>query len=263
MARPAGSGDSSELIYGVHAVREALRAATRPLLKVVVSQEDRRLADVVKLARQADVPVHLEPRAALDRLVPSGKHQGIVAVAAAKAYDELDAVVARARQGPGEPLLVVLDGIEDPHNLGAVIRTAEAAGAHGVVIPERRAVGLTATVAKASAGAVDHLPIACAGNLNRTIEALKESEVWIYGFESDAPTVYTDLDYQRAVALIFGGEGRGMRPSVRSKCDAVARLPMHGRVSSLNVSAAAAAVLFEAVRQRAAGQGRPRVSAAE
>jgi 23S rRNA (guanosine2251-2'-O)-methyltransferase len=152
-------------------------------------------------------------------------------------------------------LIVVLDGVEDPRNLGAVLRTAEAAGVHGVIVPERRAAGLTPTVAKASAGALEHLPVIRAGNLNRVTETLKAENLWVYGLDPDAKAAYTELDYRGAIALVFGGEGKGIRPSMREKCDGLAKIPMRGRVSSLNVSAAAAIVLFETIRQRTGRQG--------
>lgn len=262
MARPAGSASAQELIYGVHAVREALRAGSRPLIRLLITHQDGRFSELVRLAREARVPIHTEPRVALDRLVPSGKHQGIVALVAAKDYCDLDEVLAHARQRGEAPLIVVLDGVEDPHNLGAVLRSAEAAGVHGVVVPDRRAVGLTATVAKASAGALEYLRIARAGNMNRALEALKAAEIWVYGFEATGAVLYTELDYRSPMALVFGGEGKGLRQSVREKCDAVGRLPMRGRVSSLNISAAATAVLFEAVRQRHGAPGRDPISGA-
>lgn len=214
---------------------------------------DRQLADIVQLARAAGVPVRIEPRQALDRLVPSGRHQGIVAAVGAKAYAEPEEMLKTARDRNQPALVLLLDGVEDPHNLGAVLRTAEAAGAHGVVIPERRSVGLTGVVAKASAGAVEHLPVACVTNLSRAIEALKEQGLWVYALDPSAGKSYTALDLKGPVALVLGGEGRGVRAGVLEKCDDRARIPMQGRVASLNVSAAAAIVLFEVVRQRTGG----------
>ncbi len=237
----------------MHAVEEALRSGARPLRRLAVVHTGRQFSDLVELARKAGVPVRIEPRQALDRLVPSGRHQGIVALAGAKAYVEPEDMLRTARDRNQPALVLLLDGVEDPHNLGAVLRTAEASGAHGVVIPERRSVGLTGTVAKASAGAVEHLPVACVTNLSRTIEQLKAQNIWVYALDPSAEKPYTALDLKGPVALVLGGEGKGVRAGVLDKCDDRARIPMHGRVASLNVSAAAAIVLFEAVRQRSGG----------
>jgi 23S rRNA (guanosine2251-2'-O)-methyltransferase len=247
---PAAGSDSSGVLYGLHAVREALRSRSRPLLRILVLREDRQFAELVRLARAARVPVHIEPQQALDRLVPHGRHQGAIAFAAAKPYAEPDDMLGIARERREPPFLVVLDGLEDPQNLGAICRTAEAAGVHGVVIPERRSVGLTGAVARASAGALEHLLIGCVPNVSRLIEVLQAEGMWIYAVDPSAAKPYTALDLKGPLALVFGGEGKGIRPGVLDKCDDRARIPMHGRVASLNVSAAAAIVLFEVVRQR-------------
>ncbi len=250
MAPVDGKDNSPEVIYGLHAVREALRAGVRPLQRLLVLGTDRQFGDIVRLAREQRVPVYVEPRAAFDRLVPAGHHQGVVGLVAAKSYADPEAILASA-QTPGQTsLLVLLDGVEDPHNLGAILRTAEASGVQGVFIPERRAVGLTSVVAKASAGAVDYMPVGRVPNLSRWIERLQSAGVWVYALDADAPKVYTQLDFRGPVALVFGGEGKGVRPGVRSACDDAAHIPMSGKVSSLNVSASAAIVLYEAVRQR-------------
>lgn len=251
MAPVAGSGNAHELLYGLHAVREALRAGTRPLLRILVVRQDRQFADLVRLARSAQVPVRLEPRVVLDRLVPDGKHQGVIGLVAAKAYADQEEILGYARVRNEPPLVVILDGIEDPHNLGAVLRTAEAAGAHGVFVPDRRSVGLTGTVAKASAGALEHLKVGRVQNVSRVIERLQAAGLWVCAVDAEAPKLYTALDLRGPVALVFGGEGQGIRPGVLEKCDDRASIPMRGRVASLNVSAAAAIVLYEVVRQRA------------
>ncbi len=250
MARAGGNDSSRQLIYGLHAVREALRAGARPLQRLLVLGTDRQFRDLVQLARERGVPVHIEPRAAFDRLVPGGHHQGAIGLVAAKTYAEPEDILAAA-QAPGQaPFLVLLDGVEDPHNLGAILRTAESAGVQGVFVPERRAVGLTGVVAKASAGALDYMRVAQVANLSRTIERLQEAGIWVYALDASASKPYTALDLRGPIALVFGGEEKGVRPGVRDACDDVARIPMLGRVSSLNVSAAAAVVLYEAVRQR-------------
>lgn len=253
MARPGGSGDAPACLYGIHALKEALRSRTRPLLKLCVIRKDGQFAELVRLAREAGVPVHVEPRAALDRLVPSGRHQGALAVVGAKAYVEVEDILACARARREPPCVVILDGVEDPHNLGAVLRTAEAAGVHGVCLPDRRSAGLTGTVAKTSGGAVEYVRIACVTNLSRLIEQLQHSGLWVYGLDAGATKGYTELDLAGPCAMVFGAEGTGIRPGVLAKCDERAAIPMRGKVGSLNVSAAAAVVLFEMVRQRSGG----------
>jgi 23S rRNA (guanosine2251-2'-O)-methyltransferase len=250
MAPAAGNADAQEILYGLHAVREALKAGSRPLQRLLVIRTDKQFSDLVQLARSLHVPVSVQPSASLDRLVPDGRHQGIVAFAAAKAYQTEESILARAVERNEPPLLVILDGVEDPHNLGAVIRTAEGAGVHGVFIPERRAAGLTSVVAKVSAGAIDHMPVARVTNTSRLIESLKSAGVWVYGVEPSASKLYTDVDLRGPVGLVFGGEGTGIRPGLLQHCDERIRIPMRGRVQSLNVSASAAVLLFEAARQR-------------
>jgi 23S rRNA (guanosine2251-2'-O)-methyltransferase len=248
---PAGGNDSPpELIYGLHAVREALRAGLRPLQRLLLLRTDRQFADLVQLAKAQRVPVHIEPPPAFARLVPSGNHQGVIAFIAAKAYNTTEQILERAKIREEQPFLVLLDGVEDPHNLGAVLRTAEAAGVHGVFIPERRAVGLTPVVAKVSAGALDHIFVGCVGNLIRLIQDLKKTGLWVYGVDPQAEKLHTEIDMTGPTALVLGGEGEGIRPGVLGECDGRIRIPMQGKVQSLNVSAAAAVTLFEVVRQR-------------
>ncbi len=250
MAPAAGNADEQEILYGLHAVREALKAGSRPLQRLLVIRTDKQFADLVQLARSLHIPIHVQPSASLDRMVPGCRHQGIVAFAAAKAYQTEESILARAVERNEPPLLVILDGVEDPHNLGAVIRTAEGAGVHGVFIPERRAAGLTSVVSKVSAGAIDHMPVARVTNTSRLIESLKAVGVWVYGVEPSASKLYTDVDLRGPVGLVFGGEGTGIRPGLLQHCDERIRIPMRGQVQSLNVSASAAVLLFEAARQR-------------
>jgi 23S rRNA (guanosine2251-2'-O)-methyltransferase len=250
MAPAAGNDNQPELLYGLHAIREALKAGARPLQRLLVQRTDRQYAEIVQQAKARRVPVHIEPPAAFDRLVPDGKHQGVIAFVAAKSYSSTEEILELARLRGEPPFLVILDGVEDPHNLGAVLRTAEAAGAHGVFIPERRAAGLTSVVAKVSAGALDHMLVARVVNLSRLIEDLKEAGVWVYGVEPTAPACYTGIDMTGPIALVLGGEGEGIRPGVLKECDGRISIPMKGKVESLNVSAAVAVTLFEAVRQR-------------
>lgn len=231
-------------------MREALRAGTRPLQRLILMRTDRQFADLVQLAKLKRVPVHIEPPPAFARLVPTGNHQGVIAYIAAKAFSTTEDILGLAKTRGEKPFLVLLDGVEDPHNLGAVLRTAEAAGVHGVFIPERRAVGLTPVVAKVSAGAIDHISVGCVANLIRLIQDLKEEGLWVYGVDPQAEKLHTDIDMTGPIALVLGGEGEGIRPGVLGACDDRIRIPMLGKVQSLNVSAAAAVTLFEAVRQR-------------
>jgi 23S rRNA (guanosine2251-2'-O)-methyltransferase len=241
-------------LTGVHAVREALEAG-RAFDRIVIAKgrQDSRVEEIVQAARARNIFVRFEDRGQLDRLADSKDHQGIVALVAARAAGTLDEIVAAANAGAGhgeKGLIVLLDGVEDPHNLGAVIRTALAAGAHGVVIPERRAAGLTDTVARASAGALAHLAVARVTNLVRTMEELKEAGYWLVGLDERGEKNYTDVDYTSPTGIVLGGEGKGLHELTRKRCDFVVSLPTTGPVKSLNVSVAAGVVLFEALRQR-------------
>lgn len=250
MAPAAGNAEQTEILYGLHAIREALRAGARPLQRLLVQRTDLQFAEIVREAKAKRIPVHIEPLAVFDRLVPGGKHQGVVAFVAAKSYSSTEEILERARSRGEAPLLVILDGVEDPHNLGAILRTAEAAGVHGVFIPERRAAGLTPVVAKVSAGALDYMLVARVVNVSRLIEELKQSGIWIYAVEPTAGKLYTGIDMSGPIAFVLGGEGEGIRPGVLKECDDRVAIPMKGKVESLNVSAAAAVTLFEVVRQR-------------
>jgi 23S rRNA (guanosine2251-2'-O)-methyltransferase len=239
-------------LTGFHAVEEAL-AAGRALDRIVIARgrHGERVEAVVQLARSKSVPVRFEDRLQLDRLAGTRDHQGIAALAAAKPALELeDLLAAKNPQG----LLVLLDGIEDPHNLGAVVRTSLAAGANGVVIPERRAAGLTDTVERASAGALAHLPVARVKNLVRAMEEMKESGYWLIGLDERADKKYTEADFSGQVGIVLGGEGEGLHELTRKRCDFLVSIPTSGPVRSLNVSVAAGVVLFEVVRQRRGGK---------
>jgi len=235
-------------LTGFHAIEEAL-AAGRALDRIVIARgrHGERVEAVVQLAKSRGVPVRFEDRAQLDRLVGTSQHQGIAALAAAKPAIALEDLL-RAKDGRG--LLVLLDGIEDPHNLGAIVRTALAAGAQGVVIPERRAAGLSDTVERASAGALAHLPIARVKNLVRAMEEMKEAGYWLVGLDERAEKSYTEVDLKGPVGIVLGREGEGLHELTRKRCDFLVSLPTTGPVRSLNVSVAAGIMLFEAVRQR-------------
>jgi 23S rRNA (guanosine2251-2'-O)-methyltransferase len=232
------------LLSGIHPVAEALRAGS-PLERIVIAQGagGPRLQEIIDLARRAHVPVRFEPRSSLDRLASSAAHQGVIALGAARKYAELESVLS-------SEMVVVLDGVEDPHNLGAVIRTAHAAGAGAVIIPERRAAGITDVVAKAAAGALEHLPVVRVTNINRALEDLKEQGMWIYGLDERGTESYDRIDYATKSVLVLGAEGAGLHEQVRKKCDLLVRIPLAGRISSLNVSVAAGIVLFEWKRRR-------------
>lgn len=238
------------IIYGINAVSEALKARGRAFEWVGVAKErhDLRLQRVVEDCRRIGVAVRFVGRPELDRMAGNNAHQGVVAVTSSKQYLELDDVVA-AKRG-AHSLIVLLDGIEDPHNLGAILRTADAAGADGVVIPERRAVGVTPVVTKASAGASEHLPIAKVTNIARTVDELKDRNIWVVGLDERGTQTYDSLDYKMDCAIVLGAEGKGVHELVRKKCDFVVSIPTMGKVSSLNVSVAAGVMLYEVVRQR-------------
>jgi 23S rRNA (guanosine2251-2'-O)-methyltransferase len=246
-------------ITGIHAVREALEAG-RSFDRIVIARgrQDTRVQEIVELAREQNISVRFEDRGQLDRLADTKDHQGVVAIVAARAAATLEDILAAANKGSeggARGLIVLLDGVEDPHNLGAIVRTALAAGAHGVVIPERRAAGLTDTVARASAGALSHLPVAKVTNLVRAMEELKEAGYWLVGLDEDAKQRYTEVDYRSPVGIVLGGEGKGLHELTRKRCDFLVSLPTVGPVKSLNVSVASGVVLFEVMRQRGAARG--------
>lgn len=208
------------------------------------------LEDLIRLARSKGVPLHFEPREVLDRIIGNAKHQGVMGLVGAKSYGSLDEILDRAKNRGEPPAVLVLDGVEDPRNLGAILRTADAAGFHGVVTPQRRAAGLTETVAKASAGALEHVTVARVVNLTTALESLKAAELWTYGLDPSASKSYLEIDYRGPVAIVVGGEGEGISRRVLSACDERVRLPMKGRVASLNVSVAVGVVAYEILRQR-------------
>lgn len=234
------------IIYGINPVLEALRAGRVKELRIG-DRGDERMRQLLALAAERGIPVRRVPADALDRDARRGVHQGVVADAEDLADYSVDELV-RAAEGP--PLIVVLDGIEDPHNMGAILRTAHAAGADGLVVQRRRSAALDGAAAKASAGAVAHVRIAEVVNIARAIEELKAAGVWTVGLAGDALTSYDSIDFTAPSAIVLGAEGTGLRRLVRERCDFLAAIPMQGQVASLNVSVAAGIALFEAVRQR-------------
>jgi 23S rRNA (guanosine2251-2'-O)-methyltransferase len=238
------------VVFGINAVSEALKARGRAFEWVGVAKErnDIRLQRLIQECRGSSIPVRFLPRVELDRMARTASHQGVVAVTSSKTYVELDDVIA-AKRGDYS-LIVVLDGVEDPHNLGAILRTADASGADGVVIPERRAASVTGTVVKSSAGASEHLPLAKVTNLSRTLEELKAKGFWVVGLDERGTQNYDEVDYKMNCAVVLGAEGKGLHDLVSRKCDFVVSIPMLGEVPSLNVSVAAGVMLYEVVRQR-------------
>lgn len=240
--------DDGTLIEGRNAVLETLRAG-RAVDKVFVA-EGAHIGDVAAEARRHRVPVVTCDRRKLDGMSRTHAHQGVIALAAMREYVSVQSLLDAAAEKGEAPLLVVCDEISDPHNLGAILRTAECAGAHGVIIPKRRSAGLTAIVGKTSAGAVSYMPVARVSNLPATLEELKKKGVWVYGTAAEGTTSLYDADLKGPAAIVIGSEGSGMGRLVREKCDFLVSIPMKGHISSLNASAAAAILLYEAVRRR-------------
>lgn len=243
---------SEGLIEGRNALSEALKSGrTIDKLYVAEGSTDKALARLAALAKEAGAVVVPTDRRKLDQMSPTGAHQGVIAAVAAHEYASLDEILALAAERGEPPLIVICDELSDPHNLGAILRTAECAGAHGVIIPKRRSVGLTAVVAKTSAGALEYLPVARVANVVNAIRELKEKGVWVYGTAADADSALYRTDLTGPAAIVIGNEGAGMSRLVRESCDVLVSIPMKGRISSLNASAAAAVLLYEALRQRA------------
>ena len=241
------------MIEGRNALTEALKSGrTVDKLYVAEGSTDRSLARLVAQAKEAGAVVVPTDRRKLDQMSPTGAHQGVIAQVAAHEYVSVEEILERAAQKGEAPLLVILDELSDPHNFGAILRTAECAGAHGVIIPKRRSVGLTAVVAKTSAGALEYLPVARVSNIANTIRQLKEQGIWVYGTAAEGSTPLYRTDLTGPAAIVIGNEGEGMSRLVRESCDVLVSIPLRGEISSLNASAAAAVILYETLRQRSA-----------
>ncbi|MFC7061803.1 23S rRNA (guanosine(2251)-2'-O)-methyltransferase RlmB [Halobacillus seohaensis] len=241
---------SDEWIIGKNPVLEAIRSG-RSINKVFVSEhlQPQALRKIEQLAKENGVLVQKSPKKKIDQLV-EGNHQGVIAAVAAYEYSDIEDLFARAEEKGEVPFFVILDEVEDPHNLGSVLRTADASGVHGVIIPKRRSVGLTSTVAKTSTGAIEYIPVARVTNLSRTIDELKERFVWVVGTDAQGTEDYRQLDGTMAVALVIGSEGKGMSRLTKEKCDWTVSLPMAGEVTSLNASVAASLLMYEVYRKR-------------
>lgn len=237
-------------IEGRNAVMEAFRSGkTIDKLFILDGCKDGPVVSIVREARKTEAIISYVQKERLDQLSQTGKHQGVIAYAAAYEYAEVEDILQAAREKGEPPFLILLDNIEDPHNLGAIIRTAHQAGAHGIIIPKRRAVGLTATVAKTSAGAINYLPVAKVTNLSATIEELKEQGLWFVCADMDGELMYR-MNLKGPIGLVIGSEGEGVGRLVKEKCDYVAKIPMYGKVDSLNASVAMGVLAYEIVRQR-------------
>ncbi|MBO8141239.1 MAG: 23S rRNA (guanosine(2251)-2'-O)-methyltransferase RlmB [Firmicutes bacterium] len=250
-SRQSGTQQDAELIIGRNPVREAL-AAGRPVERVLVAKGagGRPIADIFSLAKSRGVAVQEADRRRLDRMSGGRMHQGVIAVAAPKDYVDLDAILPAAAGRGEDPLVLVLDEVQDPHNLGSLLRSADGAGAHGVVVPRRRSAGLTMTVARTSAGAVEYVPVAQVANVAQALRELKERGLWIAGADMNGDAMYWEADLRGPLALVVGGEGKGLGRLTRELCDVIVSIPMRGRVNSLNAGVAGALVLFEIARQR-------------
>lgn len=249
--RPEPEAGADGVIEGRNAVLEALRAGTA-LDKVYLAkgETDSALSFIAAKARESGAVVVDADRRKLDAMSRTHAHQGVIALAAVREYVEVEDILAAAREKGEPPLIVVCDELSDPHNLGAVIRTAECAGAHGVIIPKRRSAGLTAVVAKTSAGAVSYVPVARVPNLTAALKDLQKQGIWVYGAAADGAVTLYQADLKGSAAIVIGNEGSGMSRLVRECCDFIVSIPMKGQVNSLNASASAAILLYEAVRQR-------------
>ncbi|MDM5329423.1 23S rRNA (guanosine(2251)-2'-O)-methyltransferase RlmB [Neobacillus sp. CF12] len=242
--------ENKDYIIGKNPVMEALRSE-RDINKILIAESSQRgqMQPLIQLAKEANVIVQFVPKKKIDQ-ISDENHQGVLAYVAAYQYAELDDLFAAADKKNEPPFFLLLDEIEDPHNLGSIMRTADAVGAHGIIIPKRRAVGLTATVAKASTGAIEHIPVVRVTNMARTIDELKERGIWIAGTDASGKQDYRQFDGTMPLGLVIGSEGKGMGRLVRDKCDFLINLPMAGKVTSLNASVAAALLMYEVYRRR-------------
>lgn len=242
----------AETIEGRNPLLEALKA-DRPIGKILLDRNIKRqgiIAEILGLAESKDIPVEFVPGQVIERQSATGTSQGVIGLAAEKEYISLDDLLAVSSEKKEPPLYCVLDGMEDPRNLGAIIRTAEATGVHGIVIRSRRAVGLTPAVSRASAGAIEYVPVCRVTNISQAIEELKKNGIWVVGIDMDGELQYTEVDFKPPTAIVIGGEGKGLSALVKQRCDSLAYVPMKGKISSLNASVAAAVVMYEVVRQR-------------
>lgn len=242
---------NEEWIGGRNPVMEALRS-NHPINKIWIAEHSggEALGELRQLAKARGIVVQFVPRKKLNQLAPGMAHQGVLASVAAYSYAELETLFARAKERGEEPFFLLLDEIEDPHNLGSIMRTAEATGVHGIIIPKRRAVGLTATVAKASAGAIQYMPVVRVTNMAQTIDTLKKEGLWIAGTDPQAKEDYRQANFTVPIGIVIGSEGKGISRLILEKCDFLVRIPLRGQVTSLNASVAASLLMYEVLRSR-------------
>lgn len=239
----------ADTIIGRNAVMEALRS-DREIEKLIVGKgAEGSIKKIIGMAKDKKIPIHYSEKSALDRIADGKVHQGVAAQVSAYSYCEVEDILKRAEERGEDPFIIILDGLEDPHNLGAIMRTAECCGAHGIIIPKRRSVGLTETVAKASAGAIEYMLCAKVSNIGQTIDKLKDRGVWIAACDMDGQT-FTKQDLTGSLGIVIGSEGFGISRLVREKCDFIVSIPMRGKITSLNASNAAAVLMYEVLRQR-------------
>jgi len=242
----------ADIIEGKNPVIESLKSS-HPISKILLASNIKpgdAVTEILHLARAKGIPVERVTRHIIDKQSLTGANQGVIAYAAAKEYVSLENLLVLSAEKNEPPLYVILDGIEDPRNLGSILRTAYASGIHGVIIRERRAAGLTAVVAKASAGAVWYMPVASVSSIPQTIETLKRNNLWVIGIDRSGEAEYSQMDFKSATAIVIGSEGKGLAQLVRKRCDFMAHIPMRGEITSLNASVAAALVMYEAFKQR-------------
>jgi len=245
---------SKSIIEGRNPVLEALKSS-RDIDKILIQEGEKEgsIKKIIALAKEKKIPIQFVDKKKLNQISTSHSHQGVIAYCAAHEYYDIEEVLERAREKGENLFLIILDEITDPHNLGSILRTADATGVHGVIIPKRRSVGLTATVAKTSAGAIEYVPVVKVSNLAATIDKLKELGVWFYGADMDGDREYYQCDMKGDIALVIGSEGKGISRLVKEKCDFLVRIPMKGKVSSLNASVAASILMYEVLRQKEMG----------
>ena len=240
---------SQDKIEGRNPVTEAIKSG-REIDKLLVSSKEGSIKKIVAMAKERGIVVQEVVKSKLDELSDTGAHQGVIALVAAHSYATVEDILKIAEDKGESPFIILLDEITDPHNLGSILRTANAVGAHGIIIPKRRSVGLSSVVAKTSAGAMEYTPVARVTNLAQTIDALKEKGVWFYATHQDAKQSYTEVDYKGGVGIVIGSEGHGVSRIVAEKCDFLISIPMKGEINSLNASVAAGVIMYEALRQR-------------
>ena len=252
MAPINGDKQIADIISGRNPVIEALKTG-RPINKILLAYNIGRhtaVAEILHLSKASGIPVEYVAKGVIDELSTTFTHQGVLAYTASKEYVDLEDLLVISRERNEPPLYCILDGIEDPQNLGAILRTAEASGIHGVIIRARRAVGLTATVAKVSAGAVEYVPVARVSNISQAVITLVENGVWVVGIDTTGETDYSQVNFRLPTAIVIGSEGKGLSDLVKKGCDSLASIPMRGKITSLNASIAAALVMYEALKQR-------------